>query len=422
MKALSAILLLAVASAAFNTSFFRYIRPVLGTSQTSSQTCVVLGAGIFAQAAPGLADLRLFRGTTETPYLIRTAVPTQAAEATLTPLNLGVRNGQTSLDLQIPGGEYNDLELNVSAQNFIATVTVSGSQTQGASAETRLGTFTIFDLSAQRLGRSTVLHLPPADLRYLHLRIAGPIKPEQIGGASLWRTSPAQTAFLEVATTSVVKQAGHASVVEFQVPAHVPVDRITFVPGEAPAAFTRDVHITVTPTTLPRTTTESDEALQPISFSGNLLRLHRVEDGQKIDEEDLTIPLEAQTDAVGTKWSVSVENGDDAPLALQSVRLEMQQRTLCFEAAGQASYSVFYGDPGLGSSHYDYAALFTPQPHAVQATMGPEQLNPNFQPRADDRPFTERHPALLWAALLLAIAVLGGVALRSVSNTPKETT
>jgi hypothetical protein len=51
------------------------------------------------------------------------------------------------------------------------------------------------------------------------------------------------------------------------------------------------------------------------------------------------------------------------------------------------------------------------------ATLGAEMANAAYQPRPDERPFTEKHPALLWAALIVVIALLGAVALRSFKAT-----
>jgi hypothetical protein len=114
-----------------------------------------------------------------------------------------------------------------------------------------------------------------------------------------------------------------------------------------------------------------------------------------------------------SKWTISIENGDDAPLKLESVRLEMLERNLCFEAQGNGSYLLMYGDPALAAPRYDYATLFTPQANASQIAAGPEQPNPIYKPRPDARPFTEKHPALLWIALAVVIALLGAIALRS---------
>ncbi len=103
------------------------------------------------------------------------------------PLNLGQHGGQTVFDAAMPDAHYGDLQLAVTAHDFIATVVVSGSQAQTGGAITKLGSFTIFDLTRQKLGRSTVLHLPESDFRYLHFQIVGPISPEEITGLSVER-------------------------------------------------------------------------------------------------------------------------------------------------------------------------------------------------------------------------------------------
>jgi hypothetical protein len=118
---------------------------------------------------------------------------------------------------------------------------------------------------------------------------------------------------------------------------------------------------------------------------------------------------------------VTIENGDDPPLDVTSVQLEMAERQLCFEAAAGASYTLYYGDPALSAPHYDYATLFAPEKDAAQATLGPEQRNPEYEARPDQRPFTERHPGLLWAALILVIVVLGWVALRTAKKSGPAT-
>jgi len=67
----------------------------------------------------------------------------------------------------------------------------------------------------------------------------------------------------------------------------------------------------------------------------------------------------------------------------------------------------------LEAPRYDYAMLFALQANASRVAAGPEQLNRAYQPRPDSRPFTEKHPALLWMALVAVIALLGFVAVRS---------
>jgi hypothetical protein len=47
------------------------------------------------------------------------------------------------------------------------------------------------------------------------------------------------------------------------------------------------------------------------------------------------------------------------------------------------------------------------------ATLGAEQINNDYQ---DPRPWSERHPAVLWIAVIVAAALLGFAALRSLAN------
>jgi len=114
-------------------------------------------------------------------------------------------------------------------------------------SSTRIGSFTVFDLTGQKLSRSTVLHLPELDFRFLHFSVAGPLKPESITGLSVERLPASQPEYQTVAESAQVTQKGRSSVLEFTVPAHLPVDRIAFLPGASPALFSRDVSIKVAP-------------------------------------------------------------------------------------------------------------------------------------------------------------------------------
>jgi hypothetical protein len=410
---LRGLVVLLVVAATPEVQYFGYERGLTAPAAKAGQTCVTLDAGIFAHAAPGLADLRLYRGTTETPYVVREATPAEQQQPRIEPLNLGTRNGQTVFDAKMPEGQYSDVELDVAGTDFIATVTVTGSQTQG-SAGTKLGSYTIFDLTGQKLGRSTVLHLPESDFRYLHFAIAGKVKPDDIAGLSVERLSAKQT-YVTVADTNQTTQKGHATTIQFKVPANLPVERIDFAVGAEPTNFSRDVTVKVEPIAEPTTETEPP---QPVVASGNLLRVHGTHDGQRIDEERLAIDAPSvEFRAPGSLWTISIDNGDDAPLTLTDVRLEMAERKLCFDAVAGASYTFYYGYAALTAPRYDYATLFVADKDAAPAMLGAEENNPQYQARPDTRAFTERHPALLWVVLIAVVVVLGAVALRTAKET-----
>jgi hypothetical protein len=406
------LLLLVIAAPAPEIRHFQYERPIQ-TGGAAGQTCLAIDPAVFSHAAADLADLRVYRGLSESPYALNLASPPAPSKQQIAPLNLGNNAGQTVFDAAMPDGSYSDVELTITAHDFIATVTVTGSQEQAAppKVQTRLGAFTIFDLTRQKLGRSTVLHLPQSDFRFLHFRIDGPIAPEAITGMVLGAQPEAEPKYRTVAQTAQAVHKAHESIFEFEVPAHTPIDRVVFVPLEEPGNFSRDVSVTVRPSNPPRR--EDATQAYPSTSAGNLLRLHRVEAGHRIDEERLSVDAPAATFEVPAHWTVTVDNGDDPPLQFAAVRLEMLERDLCFDAAAGSAYTLYYGDPALNAPQYDYARLFAAQSGAVVATLGPEQRNPTYEPRPDERPFTERHPALLWIALAAVILLLGAVALRS---------
>ncbi|MFZ0662954.1 MAG: DUF3999 family protein [Acidobacteriaceae bacterium] len=409
------VLLLLAIAASPNVHYFRYQRSVLNTPPQKQQTCLTLDPATFAHSGSQLASLRLYRGETETPYAVNYPAAAGSSPKTIPPLNTGLRNGSTTFDAIMPDGVYSNLDLGVSGKDFIATVHVSGSQTptQAGKHATNLGAFTIFDFSRQKLGRSTVLHLPQSDFRYLHFRIDGPVRPDQITGLTIGRLPQGQPQYVTVAASSTVNQKGRDSIIEFAVPANVPVDRISFTPGAQPVNFSRDVTVTVAPAAA-QPSTDVEQPPLPAVASGNILRIHSTQNGHKIDEEDLAIAAPTWLPAnTATRWTVAVLNQDDAPLALQSVSLQMIARNLCFDAEPGATYALYYGDKALSSPHYDYAQLFVPDKNAARAILGTERQNPQFQNRPDTRPFTEKHPALLWIVLIAVILLLASIALRT---------
>ena len=414
MRPLAVSLVLLVAVAAPQQRYFSYERPLAAPLAQSAQTCVVLDAGIFAHTAPGLADLRLYRDAEETPYAIDTEAETETASQTVPLLNAGVRSGKTVFDAQMLDGPYSDLQLNIERHNFIATVTVTGSRDTAESSFTTLGNFTIFDFTRERLGRSTALHLPQSNFPVLHFRIAGPVMPGDITGISVTHVSERKPDYLTIAETTHAEVKDHGSQFEFTVPAQVPVDRVVFVPAAQPAQFSRPVNVRVAPVAAMG---ESDrQTAYSIGTFGNLLRIHSVHNGHRIDEEKLEVDATRVGMSREARWTIRVENGDDVPIFFKSVRLEMRQRKMCFDGAAGARYALYYGDAALLAPRYDYATLFVAQDDAQQAQLGAEVQNASHVARPDMRPFTERYPVLLWIALLAVVALLVVIAISSLKH------
>lgn len=434
----------------------RYQRAISVPAGTG-QACAVLDAQIFPHAEPALIDLRIFPLSAangaqhEVPYAITMseAVTEETQPARL--LNLGNDGGRIVFDLEMPERAYSDVTLNIdpNATNFLATATVTGLDALGGRAKSvALGSFTLFDLASQHLSRSTTLPLQESTFHYLHVALsvspapgsapgsAPVIVPAMVLGAQVPPSREEQILYTTVAATSTVETAGRESRATFEIPPRVPVERIEFVlaPGFK-GNFSRDVKVTATAEPQPKggskaSSAEGDpdndeRAPLPETVTGNILRVHANEAGREIRTEELVFPaiLGANLQRPA-KVEVAIENGDDQPLPIKQVLLEMRQRELCFEAvaARGANLELYYGDPALAGPVYDYERLFVASDKPLAAKLASEQPNPQYTPRPEaPLPFTERHPQVLWIALIAAICALGVVAIKSSRNVGRPT-
>jgi uncharacterized membrane protein len=118
--------------------------------------------------------------------------------------------------------------------------------------------------------------------------------------------------------------------------------------------------------------------------------------------------------------TITIDNGDDPPLPITKVQPQSVERRLYFEPQGKTSLKLYYGDDQLAAPVYDYAKLFREEENAALAQLGAEAMNSAYSNRPDERPWSERHKAVLWAALLLAVAVLGSLAFRGLMTEARK--
>lgn len=109
MKWLAALCLLLFAAPAPEIRYFQFERPVMIPTQSAGQTCALVDPDVFAHASAGLADLRLYQGATETPYVLRVTAPVASANQSIPLLNLGKNGNQTVFDAAMPSGNYSDI-------------------------------------------------------------------------------------------------------------------------------------------------------------------------------------------------------------------------------------------------------------------------------------------------------------------------
>jgi hypothetical protein len=110
---------------------------------------------------------------------------------------------------------------------------------------------------------------------------------------------------------------------------------------------------------------------------------------------------------------VDVINGNDQPLRNAKLALGAIPRTLVFRAQPNTSYRLLYGNERAGSPQYDlshYLEAGLAKPVYFAFSLGPEEETANYQ---DPRPFSERHPSVLWISLGIAIVLIGLTALKT---------
>jgi nucleotide-binding universal stress UspA family protein len=400
----------------------RYERELVVANRSSGVACAVLDATTFAHAASRSGDdLRVFgvangEELAETPFALSesAAQPVDVVNATVE--NLGERGGDLVFDLVMPQRAYSEVDLQLAAKDFVATAKVLGSDGRGGPS-TLLGRFALFDLTGQHLSRSTILPLQESTFGRLHVELhlttpAGePFGGAWTGiveGATVPASREAQTLYTVIAARDVVQQQSTATVARIDVPAHVPIERVSFV---LDPAFKRDF--------LRGVSVEAGIGGARESVDGDISRVTRVgNDGEPaIHEAKMSVDAVMASNLRGPATiTVAVRNGDDLPLPIRAVQLEMRQRTVCFEASAGSRYTLRYGDVALRAPVYDFARLYTGDPKAAVAVLGAERVNADFVVRADTRPYSERHPELLWIGLLAAVAALGATAMHSVKQ------
>jgi hypothetical protein len=412
---------LAAVALAASTPVFHYERPVELASAPAPETCVVLPLDLLFHAGPRLEDLRVMAGDREIAYQLRTS--SDVAEDVGRPeqiLNLGERNGAISFDVEMSVPRYSRVLLKMARSHFSVLVHVTGLDRPGEAGvvfpEIAYSSDTPED--EPQVKRIT---LPESSFRYLHFEIQtlalDPVTPRDIAGVDVLTESSEPPRYTQVAVANALQQKPHETIYEFAVPANAPLDRLTFASDDPNAVFSRTADLE----RWKAKTADNDGARQPeapAQSEGVTLARSPAAKRPPASREPATIDLEPSTIDLGlgavsypSTVRLIIQNGDDAPLALHAITLKMRERQVCFLPRPSTSYTLRYGDTSLGPPQYDLTPIEAAAMNASVSTLGAERaLTPET---AEVHPFTERHPVLLWVALIVVVGTLGVVALRS---------
>ena len=380
--------------------YFRQVRDV-SILKPDHQAYVVVDSAIWSHARPDLSDLRLYDGSVQIPYqLVSENASTTAQEVEARMLNLAQHGDHAEFDLDVsPVTEYNRIHLAIDHKDFVITASVAGSDTLGGATTLWPSPSTLFDFSRENLGSNSTIALPLWSFRYVHVRLSPGILSKDVKQATVSNIQEKKASWMDAGTCRSDGELKHISVFTCDTPTAIPVDRIQFDIPTGSVNFRRPITIV------------NEKGIR--ITGGNISRV-RINRGRATAlSEDLTANVFG--DYTG-HLTVNVDNGDDPPLPIRQIRPQSVERRLYFEPQGKTSLTLYYGDEKLAAPVYDYAKLFHEDPTAAQAQLGNESANATYTPRPDERPWSEKHKAVLWAAMLLAVAVLGSLAFRGLKT------
>ena len=401
-KAFVLVFMSALAAFAYDAAIAYFARTrSISPSPADRQNYIAVDSDIWKFARNDLADLRIYDGQSQVPYaLIKQSGGSSNEETAAKILNLGSVGGRTEFDLDVGGvQQYERVRLELDAKNFINGTQIQGRQKSNDRTGTDLGSSTLYDFTSEGLGSNFVLKFPTSSFPYLHIRMAAGISPKQVKRAFVSTFSETKAVWSTAGECKPTAGGPKQTAFECSLLDRVPLERLAFDLPASAVNFNRTVAV-------------SDEKGNEIERSSiSRVRLNR--GGQTVTSEDLTVDVYPRS---ASAVKVTIENGDDKPLPIETVRPLTIERRIYFDPSGKTALQLYYGDARLEAPTYDYARFFQQSGNANLAQLGTPSANPEFTGRPDERPWSERHQVVLWMAMLLAVAVLGALALRGMKR------
>ena len=379
--------------------YFSNVREVR-IAHPDQQSFFIVDEELWQHSRPDLGDLRLYDGESPVQYALseqRAGVSSDEGQAKI--LNLGSVSGHTEFDLDTEGlAEYDRIRLRLDAHDFVITASVSGGAAPGKGAEVALPPSTLYDFTKEQLGSNSQLKLPASSFRYLHVRLSAGVRPEQVKGAAIYNLHEQKASWTKVGSCAAPQAKQRQTLIPCTVPSKVPLNRILLQIAPAQVNFRRTVSV------------EDAKGAQVASGEISRVRVNRA--GTLVTDEDLAVNV-GMTIADGSDHlTLVVDNGDNPPLAILSAQPLSLERRIYFDPQGKTTLSLYYGDEKLSPPVYDYARFFHMDASPAEAQLDSGAHNAQYTGRPDDRPWSERHTVILWGAMILAVLMLGILALR----------
>lgn len=391
---------------------WRYSRAIdLPATDTPRLVEVSVADEIYRRSRLSLEDLRIVDNQgNETPYTtfsLDGAKKTEHLAATVHERSFAPGE-YTQAVIEIKGDApfHNSLEIETPEQNFVEWASVEASD-DARSWRIVQERAPIFRFAKDGRDGTRIIHYSENNARYLRVRIFDGEKQFPVAGAVVFHetSGPEERIPIDAAQIAPDPQArrGQSIWIADLGGTGLPVSEIHF--DVAPMEFVRSVNVAA-----------SDDQKEWSTFAfGQIYRFHQ---GDKVQEQ-LTVPI-AYGERGRRYWRVTVENGNDAPLANAVLRLFTTPRHVAFEQQPGKSYSLIYGQERAQAAQYDLGRRVNAAQErlAIPGKLGPEEVNTGW---VDPRPWTETHEIFLWGVLLVAVMVIGFTAIQSMRKAASNT-
>ncbi|MGH9676377.1 MAG: DUF3999 family protein [Candidatus Acidiferrum sp.] len=385
---------------------WRYSRSV-PQSNNSGPVELPLPADLLAHSGNHLADLRLIDDLgKEVPYVLfvdRGGDPLiRSTTATLRENSfVPGKFTQIVLEVQTSSVFHNTVRIDTPETDFINWVEVAASDDAHlwriVKARAPISRF-----RRENLEGSQTIHYSDNASRYLRLRIFEPDHQFAVTGAAVLSYDTREPLRTSIPAAFQLDPSAPSGVTRWQTDSsadRLPVTEVDFTTTQA--EFYRAVRIL----------TSEDGKEWNFRCGGEI---YRYKLGEKIEE---SLRVRFGEDWGPRFWRVEILNGNDTPLSDALPSMVMIPRAVHFQPEPDRSYRLLYGNDRAAAPQYDLAHIFNYKGKLVTAivTPGAEESTSNY---ADPRPYTERHPNLLWLALCVAVVLLGYTAFRALRTPP----
>jgi hypothetical protein len=404
--AASLLLLAADAQPEIAPKYFQHVREIRVATDPDKQPYVAIDEAVWNGSENALGDLRVYDSGREVPYtLVRQAAKEQSTDTPARMLNKGASAGRTSLVVEAPLEEFDTLVLDLKAKDFTARAKVSGGDELPGKVWTGLGEYTLFDFTKEELGRNWTIRLKsPVKYKYLRVEIADPVKPDELLRASIANRQREKAKFTDWSVKPQITQERGKTVATWTGSEKLPLEHIQVDVDKNEVNFSRAA-------TLYCEREKEEFAKQPhfdVMTHADIARVKLERNKRKVEYES----LELEPGALHCKnYRLEIVNGDDPPLKISAIKPQSIERRVYWKNDAAAP-RLYYGDKKTGMPQYDFAKFFDESATVVRAALGPEIANAEYAARPDERPWSERHPQVLWAAIIVAVLGLGAWALK----------